>query len=45
METYELYAMASVGLFTIGLAAVFLCRHFFKKLLRPKLLVREFFYY
>jgi multicomponent Na+:H+ antiporter subunit C len=38
METYELYAMASVGLFTIGLAAVFLCRHFFKKIIATKII-------
>lgn len=38
METHELYGIVSVGLFCIGLAAVFLCRHFFKKIIAVKII-------
>ncbi len=38
METHEVYAIVAVGLFAIGLAAVFLCERFFKKIIATKIL-------
>ncbi len=38
METHELYGVVAVGLFCIGLAAVFLCRHLLKKIIATKII-------
>jgi len=38
IETYQIYAVTSGVLFCMGLAGLFLCGHFFKKIIAMKIL-------
>lgn len=38
METYQIYSLASAVLFVVGLAGVFVSRHFFKKIIATKIM-------
>ncbi len=37
METHFIYMAVSSALFSVGMAGVFLCRHFFKKIIATKI--------
>lgn len=37
MEAFAIYSMVAAVLFALGMAGVFLCRHFFKKIIAAKI--------